>query len=519
MIIGWQLHAYDVPHIRRVVEAAPDYGVNHLQLSHDIVMYLKHVTGDALRPRLFNEIIDMAHRRGIEVFLWAHVISHVPDEFVVDSRANLDHPGLWEHEAGEWSTLLRLVPDVDGMILSFGDCCHYHMYNDNQVVSQMPKDQRLLRYIKMARDALASRGKALYVRDWAGGSWTVRAIHQAPPDVAVMTKTDIGDWYQTDPHNPHIGAFPERRQLIEFDLSGEYMGRWTPWCAPEYIRYRWRHAQERGAIGAVGRIDVYDLGHHLYCNPFGSVPSEAGPNYALDTPNEINVFAFTRIVTDPNADTDGIWQDWAEGRYGPAAAPQVVSVLKRSVELATKVFLRRAYVNIFKTLPTLGFLERISRTEGVIGHPLEDFAYEETLEEAFRDEYGDVEALLVSCLDEIERARPNLDPARYAELRRKFENLQWYMVCWRQMHLVFIRYKLYELQGQPPQHERLNVEMQRLLDLAKTIETRYGPNYWPTHPGRIRQFVAEVREVTNYFQKQLLRQTSPDIEVSLFIPR
>ncbi len=518
MVIGWQFWAYDIPYIRRGIELAKSLGVNHLQLAGDVMMYLKHVSSDGLRPRLLNELVDLAHRRGIEVYLWVVSISYLPSEYVVNDRANLEDPALWQHEANEWATLLRRVPDFDGVVLSFGDSCHYHLYNDSQVISSLPKDQRMLKYIGMAYEALSSRGKSLIMRDWAGGDWTVKAIHAAPPDVGVMTKSDIGDWQQTDPHNPHIGAFPERRQLVEFDLCGEYTGRWTPWCAPEYIQYRWRHGHGKGAAGAVGRADVYDLGHHIYALPYG-ISSEAGPSSAIDTPSEINLYAFTKIVRNPDADVNGIWQEWAERRYGSTAAMTIIPVLKRSFDLAYQVFWRRAYVGLFKTLPTLGYLERIARTDGVIGHRLEELAEPAALTAALEEEYAAPEAACVECLAAIEQAKADLAPPRYRELVEGFSRLQWYIIAWRQVHLAYVLYKTYEMQGRPEAYQRLSAELQGLLDLATAVESRFGPNHWPSNPTRLRQFAAELRDVSNYYHKQVLRKQGPPIETSLFIPR
>lgn len=508
-----------MPYLRRGIDIAPSYNVNHIQLSHDIVMYLRHITHDSTRQRHINELIGQAHKRGMECYIWVHAISYLPPEFRIGHRANLDDPRVWAHEEEQYRAVLRLCPEIDGIILSFGDCCHYHLYNDNQVVTGMDRSERILRYIEMVQGVCASLGKILYVRDWAGGQATVEAIKRAPAAVRVMTKTDIGDFQQTDPHNPLLGAFGDRMQVVEFDLCGEYLGRaWVPWCAPEYVAYRWRHAVAKGVSGAVGRVDAFDFGHHLDCAPYG-VPSPVGGSHALGTPNEINLFAFARLLEDPETPRETIWKDWTSTRYGPDASSYVTAALHRTFEIADLLFWSRPYAGTAKVVPGVGFLERVARSDGILGRPLEEFLDEDVLERTLRSEYARAEALCKESLHDLASAREVLDPHDYRSLVDGFDRYLDYAAAWRQVHRAFLRYKILEHTGRPDHHELLSIELQRLLDLARSIEDRFGPNSWPINPAYLRRFANEIREVTNYFQKQRLRQPGPGLDISLFVPR
>ncbi len=519
LIRGWQFHYYDMSYLRRAIDRAPQFKVNHIQLSHDVVMYLRHITHEPTRRYHINELVDRAHRHGMEAHIWVHAISYLQTEFLVGHRANLDDPRVWAYEEEQYRAAFRLCPDVDGIILSFGDCCHYHIYNDNQVVSSLSKSERILRYIQLVYSVCEPLGKSLYVRDWAGGDATVEAIRRSPPAVRVMTKTDIGDFQQTDPHNPLLGTFGDRAQIVEFDLCGEYLGRaWVPWCSPEYIAYRWQHAAKLGVRGAVGRVDVFDLGHHLDCAPYG-VASPAGGSHALDSPNEINLFTFARLLEHPDSSPEVIWKEWTSSRYGDKASPYVTAALRRTFEIADRLFWSRPYVGTVKVIPSLGFLERVARSDGVLGRSVQDFETEGTLDAILDAEYSRAEALCRQSLDDLSAAQPFLVPADYAALVEGFRRYLDYAAGWRQVYRAFIRYKVLELTGRPAHHELLSVELQRLLDLAESIEGRAGPNAWPANPAHLRRFANEVREVTNYFQKQRLREPGPGLDISLFVPR
>src|SRR5262249_32816201 len=75
----------------------------------------------------------------------------------------------------------------------------------------------------------------------------------------------------------------------------------------------------RSVLGGVGRIDTY---HHT----------------ALDTPNEINVFAFRRLLEDPDLPAKVIYDEWLERRYGLApgteAAVGLRALLVRTFDVA-----------------------------------------------------------------------------------------------------------------------------------------------------------------------------------------
>jgi hypothetical protein len=137
----------------------------------------------------------------------------------------------------------------------------------------------------------------------------------------VQTKCEPHDWDPFYPNDPLIGAFPDRKQIIEFDGSSEFTGKnRIPYTQPEYFERRWRYDLEKpGVAGYNIRVDH---------NGFD----------ALHTPNEINIYAMWRFTQDPRIKAEDIWKEWTVKRYGAAAAPEVEQALKPTFDIVNQSF-------------------------------------------------------------------------------------------------------------------------------------------------------------------------------------
>ncbi len=63
-IRGWNILSHHVENALEVINASKDYDINHLELSHHLIMDLKHVRTD-WRQASTNLLIDSAHHAGI----------------------------------------------------------------------------------------------------------------------------------------------------------------------------------------------------------------------------------------------------------------------------------------------------------------------------------------------------------------------------------------------------------------------------------------------------------------------
>ena len=88
---GWTILSNSEPDAMAVIAAAMAYNINHLELSHEIVMDLREIR-DAKRQALVNRLVNAAHKGGIqEVLLWDHALYDLAylaiDEFHVQPSA------------------------------------------------------------------------------------------------------------------------------------------------------------------------------------------------------------------------------------------------------------------------------------------------------------------------------------------------------------------------------------------------------------------------------------------------
>ena len=120
-ISGWNILSDNEENAREVIDAASEYGINHLQISHHIVHYLREIKQDEKRE-LCNKLIDYAHEKGIsEVVVWDHALyslDYYPDKFRTgpDSTIDFDNQEFWEWLKNDYRLMLDLIPNVDGII-------------------------------------------------------------------------------------------------------------------------------------------------------------------------------------------------------------------------------------------------------------------------------------------------------------------------------------------------------------------------------------------------------------------
>src|SRR5262249_18323800 len=103
-----------------------------------------------------------------------------------------------------------------------------------------------------------------------------------------------------------------KRQIVELDTGVEKAwGSQGPYAQVDYIRRYIQRAREKGLVGAVGRARFW--GEH----PF-------------QESHEINLYAFSRFMKDPDLPSDTVFQDWAKIHYNAEAAPYIAAAMKRT---------------------------------------------------------------------------------------------------------------------------------------------------------------------------------------------
>ena len=331
---GWMILSDSLEDGLRVIERAPDYNINHLQISHDVIHDLRHVRNGRRRSSAL-ALTAAAHQAGInEVVLWDRAfygLSHYPERFRSGPRGrlNLDDPDFWQWFQDDYREMLDLVPDIQGIVLTFIET---HTRIEEQHSDQMTTNQEKIAAVvnAIAEVVIGERGLNLYARTFAYDDAEYENIVGAidlftSPQIKLMMKETPHDFKLTHPNDRFAGKIP-RPTIMEFDTGQEFNGQGliaNTW--PQYILRRWNDFLARDHIvGYVARTDRY------------------GHTRVIDTPAEINLLALSRRFSDASVDAEQITREFIVEHYGEEAYPFVAPAFAN------------AYSIVAATLYTLG---------------------------------------------------------------------------------------------------------------------------------------------------------------------
>jgi len=342
IINGWILLDSDPEAVRATIETAADYGVNHVQLSHDLIMNIEDILGDGSevlqRIETLNMGIALAHDYGMKAFIWAHEFSaagpgvcYAPDDPVWEARSQAYRDGL------------ARIPDVDGVVLMFGSApnppwftictCDWCAENYDLPAWESPPNEERIRILteKVGGTIVNELGKTMLVRTFvhepAEIGWHSQGLAAVQGvEFAGMHKGPVQDWQPYHPHDPCGGAIGPHPSVLEDDVAGEYYGLSTlPFCSPGYFRYRLKHLWDRNGIGAVIRV-------------------QRGSEHALGTPNEVNVYAISELLKDIHKPLESIWDEFIASFYGLNPGDEGQTIIEQVLKLTFPIRLKSHYV-------------------------------------------------------------------------------------------------------------------------------------------------------------------------------
>ncbi|GLZ33992.1 hypothetical protein Lesp02_61800 [Lentzea sp. NBRC 105346] len=323
-IRGWTILSDSDAGADQVISAAGRYRVNHLQLSHEVVMDLADVREPKKQAQV-NRLTDLAHASGVkEVAAWDHALyslNYYPAEYRTgpNGTIDLDNPAFWEWFRADYRQMLNLVPEIDSIVLTFIET---GARVENQYSTKLKTASEKLAYlVDQIASVLDERGILLYLRTFgyypAEMQRTIDAINLVKSQkVRVMAKAQPHDFFLTHPIDSTVKDI-KRPVLIEYDTTGEYNGQGkiaNALVAEHADRLRY-YRKLPNVIGYVGRTDRYD------------------ESRIVGTPTEINLYALKRASE--GASNKQIYLEFAARKYGLLAAPFVARALERSPEIIT----------------------------------------------------------------------------------------------------------------------------------------------------------------------------------------
>jgi hypothetical protein len=333
-ISGWTILSNSLEDDINTIKAAKAYNINHLQLSHDIMMDLRDIR-DPERLQMVNDLVKAAHQEGIkEVLAWDHALydlKYYPEKFRTGPKGtiDLDNTDFWEWFRQDYREMLKLVPEINGLVLTFIET---GARAENQFSSKLKTGPEKIAAVV---DAVASvvcdeSGRQLYIRTFAYTHAeyenTIGCIGLIRNQkVRLMMKETPHDFFLTHPNDMYAGTI-NRPTIMEFDAGNEFNGQGVianTW--PEYIIKRWSDLIKRPhVIGYVARTDRY------------------GDTHIVGTPNEILLYTLKRFTEDNSVTPDIIYNEFISSKYGAVALQYL------------KPAFMKAYGIVTSTLYTLG---------------------------------------------------------------------------------------------------------------------------------------------------------------------
>ncbi|MEM7625476.1 MAG: hypothetical protein AAF333_07605 [Planctomycetota bacterium] len=324
---GWTLLSNRDVDAETVIKAARRFEINHLQLSHHIVHDLRHVREPSRREQV-NRLTRLAHEQGIEeVVVWDHALYHLdyyPARFRTgpDGTLDLDNPEFWKWLKADYREMLNMVPDIDGIVLTFIET-GARVERQHSIGLETPA-KKLAAVVNAVGDVvIGERGLSLYARTFAYTHEEYENITQAIaefryPQIVLMMKETPHDFFLTHPNNWHVGEFAQPT-LIEFDTTGEFNGQGVianTW--PQHFLRRWADFAKRDhVVGYVARTDRY------------------GGTRIVDRPTEINLLALKMGLEDPRIDPDTVYDTFITQRYGTDAIPHLKPAFRNAYAIVT----------------------------------------------------------------------------------------------------------------------------------------------------------------------------------------
>jgi len=426
-IRAWQFHTMDLPYVLEGLKLAPRYDVNTVIFSHEMIGYASELFNGSDRGRKLHQLTEAAHAEKLKAWIWVREFDHVPGAFFDGGVVHMDRPGFWEWLAGRYSELFTAYPDFDGLMLTFEES-PYPVFDGKKVESALPMPDRFARLIDTI-DAVCRRyGKDFVVRSFLYEpeqmEWFKDGYVKTNSHVMIQTKCEPHDWDPFYPNDAMIGAFPGRRQIIEFDGSSEYTGKnRIPYTQPEYFERRWRYDLAKpGVLGYNIRVDH-------------------GGYDALHTPNEINIYAMWRFTEDPHVTAADVWKEWTTAHYGSAAAAEVEQALRPTFDIVNRSFFAlQFWITNHSSLPSFSYADEHIHSRTMAKWYPDEPQYKELEQHLARPDPELLERILAekdTAIAEAHRALEHLRNAKAHITAQQYDDLYWRLSLAERMAIVW----------------------------------------------------------------------------------
>ena len=326
---GWNLLAINAEKGELAIDSTTYYDINHLQISHQLIMDLKDVRNKR-KLDITRKLVQKAQHKGIDnILVWDHALyklDYYPDKFKNEKgKINLDDPEFWLWFKNDYRSMLDSLSGVNGIVLTFIET-GAHVEDQYSAVWKTESAKLANLVDSVASVVIDERNMQLYIRTFIYHQHELNTLLEVVntvqnPKVKIMTKEVPHDFFLTHPVSKFIDKF-DKDVIIEFDLGHEYNGQGViASILPEITIDRWKYyASKKNVIGYVARTDRFNNTQNI------------------GRPTEINIYALNRITEDTTLTAEEIVEDFIVLKYGKNLVPYLKDVFLETDDIITSVY-------------------------------------------------------------------------------------------------------------------------------------------------------------------------------------
>lgn len=469
------------------VEAkAEEYGVTQIQLGGDILQAVDDLILNPEKRNYVQRFAQQMNAENIEVLVNSREIHLEGRTFLFDKEA----PLVAARQAA-YRKALTLIPELDGVVLTFsGALLPPWDAAAPEGMTQISVPERIRFLIDTIRPVVVDElGKRLYVR-LEGDTpqqveWIAAALSEYNDDnlVVILPPADSSNLASL------YGRFAGKPHMVNLDLTGAQFG------GPRILaslgdRFEdWKALRNQDAVrGAV--VQVY-----------GKTGS------ALNSPNEINLYLFSKTGDAVSPDRKSVESEWIQKRYGfdPMTREEslMAAIFDRSAAVNKKMALvnnsLRFAVNGNLPDPESWNLQDLGTQSGAMTPEQEHFHRQlinpekQTLIDLDQESYEAVDSINKSLAD-LESMRQQLHENDYNDLLQRLQLQRLLAEIFQYGKQSVWGFTLWKKTRDEDEALFLEAHLQKMEQLASALEERYGANVEPGNPTRIRKWVERIRK-------------------------
>lgn len=445
---------------KRLVRLAAQLGFNgvQIQIEGSTVQGIKDFAAYDAKEHL----VDFCHQLGMQVTVWVHEISDVPQSYMPESigPVTTDNQALWSMLDTRYEWILgQAIPNVDGLTLT--------VVETSVRATDTPV---MLKLADLLRAKCDKYHKQLQVRTfvWYPDEFTdvMAAINQLPKDTVIMSKCVPQDWQMRGTNASDLGNVGGRPQIEEYDVCGEYWLRdRVANCMPALLKRQFDYGLSKGIDGICVRVNRDNAS-------------------VLDQPSEVNLWALGMLADGATDNLDDVWKAWATNRFGATAAGGVRQALEPTQKVIEEMFSIGDFTfGETRRFPPLG-------DEDVFGQLQQNWWWDKSYAaEHVQAETGDptfiakVKAskdqamqLAAESLANLERIKDQLKPQDYAILHTKLLTNQAQLAFRVPMAMAVLHYRRMVYATSQAERDQMDQAIQQDLKQLRTVAEPVYPS-------------------------------------------